>query len=136
MYRPAKGWLAARLPSGRGVCYPSCRMPQEGERCDLTFTGVDQYTRKWQRIRTYSGKIVENWTQATARDVLMAGLRHAEDAGMRPVMHIHDEIVCEVPDSLGRDDKDLARMMTTGIPWGEGLPLAAAGFTAHRYRKD
>lgn len=136
VYRPAKGWLAARLPSGRGVCYPSCRLPQDGERCDLTFTGVDQYTRKWQRIRTYSGKIVENWTQATARDVLMAGLRHAEDAGMRPVMHIHDEIVCDVPDALGKDDKDLARLMTTGIPWAKGLPLAAAGFTAMRYRKD
>jgi hypothetical protein len=78
----------------------------------------------------------ENIVQATARDILMAGLRHAEDAGMRPVMHIHDEIVCEVPDYLGLDDKDLARMMTTDIPWAEGLPLAAAGFTAHRYRKD
>lgn len=78
----------------------------------------------------------ENIVQATARDILMAGLRHAEDAGMRPVMHIHDEIVCEVPDYLGLDDKDLARMMTTDIQWTEGLPLAAAGFTAHRYRKD
>lgn len=78
----------------------------------------------------------ENIVQATARDILMAGLRHAEDAGMRPVMHIHDEIVCEVPDYLGLDDKDLARMMTTDIPWTEGLPLAAAGFTATRYRKD
>lgn len=78
----------------------------------------------------------ENIVQATARDILMAGLRHAEDAGMRPVMHIHDEIVCEVPDYLGLDDKDLARMMTTDIPWAEGLPLAAAGFTATRYRKD
>lgn len=78
----------------------------------------------------------ENIVQATARDILMAGLRHAEDAGMRPVMHIHDEIVCEVPDYLGLDDKDLARLMTTDIPWAEGLPLAAAGFTAHRYRKD
>lgn len=78
----------------------------------------------------------ENIVQATARDILMAGLRHAEDAGMRPVMHIHDEIVCEVPDYLGLDDKDLARLMTTDIPWAEGLPLAAAGFTATRYRKD
>lgn len=136
VYRPAPGWLAVRLPSGRGVCYPSCRLPQDGERCDLTFTGVDQYTRKWQRIKIYSGRAVENAVQATARDILMAGLRHAEDAGMRPVMHIHDEIVCEVPDYLGLDDKDLARLMTTDIPWTEGLPLAAAGFTAHRYRKD
>lgn len=136
VYRPAPGWLAVRLPSGRGVCYPACRLPQDGERCDLTFTGVDQYTRKWQRIKIYSGRAVENAVQATARDILMAGLRHAEDAGLRPVMHIHDEIVCDAPDFLGLDDRDLARLMTTGIPWAEGLPLAAAGFTAHRYRKD
>lgn len=134
--RAFKNWLALRLPSGRHVMYPAACVPQPGMGCALTFAGIDQYTRKWCRVKTYGGRLVENITQAVARDVLMAGLRHAEDMGMRPVMHIHDEIVCEVPDYLGATEEDLVRCMTEDIPWTSGLPLAAAGFTSHRYKKD
>lgn len=132
---PAEGWVAVVLPSGRGVCYPSCKLPENGERCAITYAGTNQYAKKWGRVKTYGGKCVENITQAVARDVLMAGLRNATDLGMNPVMHIHDEIVCECPKGKFTEE-DLAKCMTTGIPWTKGLPLAAAGFTATRYRKD
>lgn len=77
----------------------------------------------------------ENIVQGTARDILMAGLINAEAAGFETFMHVHDEIVALAPKDgpLGVDD--LARCMTTGIDWAYGLPLAAEGFTAMRYRK-
>lgn len=78
----------------------------------------------------------ENIVQGTARDILMAGLINAEAAGFETFMHVHDEIVALAPKDgpLGVDD--MARCMTTGIDWACGLPLAAAGFEAERYRKD
>lgn len=60
-------WLRVMLPSGRYLCYPSPRVEDDGQ---ITFMGVNQYSRKWERLRTYSGKLVENCTQAVARDVL------------------------------------------------------------------
>lgn len=60
-------WLRVMLPSGRYLCYPSPRVEDEG---GITYMGVNQYTRKWERIRTYGGKCVENCTQAAARDVI------------------------------------------------------------------
>ena len=50
-------WLRIRLASGRYLCYPyAAYSVDEG----ITFYGVDQYTRKWSKQRTYSGKILEN----------------------------------------------------------------------------
>lgn len=60
-------WLRVMLPSGRYLCYPSPRVEDDG---GITYMGVNQYTRKWERIRTYGGKVVENCTQAAARDVI------------------------------------------------------------------
>lgn len=125
-----KNWLRMRLPSGRYLCYPAPR-EQDG----VNFLGVDPYTKQWKRISTYSGKLAENLTQAAAADVLMDGLLAAGDAGMNPVLSVHDEIICEVDALDGRDDKDLSLLMTTSSPWAKGLPLAAKGFTAQRYRK-
>ena len=50
-------YLLMRLPSGRYLVYPAPRLPEEGEMCDFSFMGVDQYTKKWERIPTYSGKL-------------------------------------------------------------------------------
>jgi DNA polymerase len=74
--------------------------------------------------------------QAIARDVFMTGLRKAEEAGYPVVLRVHDELVCEVPDDPSFTDTALSAMMSTNPSWAIGLPLAAAGFEAHRYRKD
>jgi DNA polymerase len=93
--------------------------------------GINQYTRRFERIRTYGGKLSENATQAVARDILAHGLLAAEDAGYEPVMHVHDEILAE-----NCTVEQLVACMSTSPHWAEGLPLAAAGFETHRYRKD
>ena len=98
--------------------------------------GIDQYTRKWQRIKTYGGKLVENVTQACARDVLAASMPIIENAGYQIVLTVHDEIISETPDTLEFNTSHLSEMMATCPPWATGLPLAAAGFETYRYRKD
>lgn len=126
-----QNWLRIRLPSGRYLSYPA---PRAGE-FDISFVGVNPYTKQWGRISTYSGKAAENIVQGGSADVLMDGLLAADDAGYNPVLSVHDEIIAEPPDEEEFDDKGLSLLMTTSSPWADGLPLAAKGFTAYRYKK-
>ena len=125
-------WLRIRLPSGRYLCYA---MPSLEDGREISYAGVNQYTRRWGRLRTYGGKLVENATQAASRDVLMHGHQLAEAQGYTVVMRVHDELICEVPDDPAFSAKGLAAIMSTVPPWAEGLPLSAAGFETYRYRK-
>lgn len=126
-------WLRIRLPSGRFLCYPS---PQVDDKGKLSYMGVNQYSRKWARLKTYGGKLAENVTQAAARDVLASSMPSVEAAGYQIVLTVHDEIITEAPDRAEFNADHLAGLMSTNPPWAEGLPLAAAGFEAYRYRKD
>jgi DNA polymerase len=78
----------------------------------------------------------ENAVQAIARDVFMSGLRRAEEHDYPVVLRVHDELVCEVPDSSGYTHEVLANLMGANPGWAIGLPLAAAGFETLRYRKE
>ena len=128
-----KAWLRVLLPSGRVLCYPSPKISEEGT---ITYSGINQYTRQWGRIKTYGGKIFENICQAVARDVMTANMPRIEQRGFDILLTVHDELITEVPTSLGLNDRVLSALMAEVPPWAEGLPLAAAGFTADRYRKD
>lgn len=125
-------WLRIMLPSGRYLCYPSPRVEDDGK---ITFMGVNQYTRKWERLNTFGGKICENICQAVARDVLASSMQPIESAGYEIVLTVHDEIISEAPDTDDYTHEHLAELMSAGCDWTEGLPLAAAGFEAYRYRK-
>jgi DNA polymerase len=98
--------------------------------------GMNQYTRKWERLETYGGKLVENIVQAASRDVLAHGLLGAEKAGYQVCLHVHDELITETPDKPDYTAEGLEQIMATNPPWSLGLPLAAAGYEAYRYRKD
>jgi len=125
-------WLRLRLPSGRYLCYPSPKL-RDGQ---LTFLGTNPYTKQWGRLKTWGGTLTENATQALSRDVLAVGLLRAEVLGLNPVLHVHDEIVCEVPDTSDYSAAELEHCLTAPIPWAPGLPLAAKVFETDRYRKD
>jgi len=125
--------VAALLPSGRYVCYFRPSIGSDGR---LFYEGVDQFTRQWKQIDTYGGKLVENLVQATARDVFMHGMRLAEDKGYPVCIRVHDELVCETPDTDEWTAEGLSALMATNPSWSTGLPLAAAGFESYRYRKD
>lgn len=127
------GWLRIRLPSGRYLCYPDAR---ENDEDKITYSGVNQYTRKWETLETYGGKLVENIVQATARDVLAHGMLLADAAGYAVCLHVHDELITETPDDPAYSAEGLSALMAKGPGWSLGLPLAAAGFETQRYRKD
>lgn len=126
-------WLRIRLPSGRCLCYPS---PQVDDAGKLSYMGINQYSRKWSRLKTYGGKLAENVTQAASRDVLAANMPGIEAAGYQIVLSVHDENLTEAPDTPDFNADHLAGLMATNPTWADGLPLAAAGFEAYRYRKD
>lgn len=136
-FRRCGTYLVATLPSGRPVCYPAARLPGEASGgCAFEYYGQIQATRRWSYIRTYAGKIVENLTQACARDVLASSLPAAEAAGYKTVLSVHDELITEVPDDPRFSAAGLAAIMSSVPSWAEGLPLSAAGFAAYRYKKD
>lgn len=126
------GWLRIRLPSGRYLSYPDAQI-EDGR---LTHMGVNQFTKKWERLETYGGKLVENIVQAVARDVFMRGMTLAEEGGYPVCIRVHDELITETPDTPDFTVTDLARIMATNPLWAVGLPLAAAGFETKRYRKE
>lgn len=126
-------WLRMRLPSGRYVCYFRPRVTDDGR---ILYEGVDQFTRQWKQMDTYGGKLVENLVQATARDVFMNGMSLAEENGYAVCIRVHDELVCETPDTDEWTAEGLSALMATNPSWSAGLPLAAAGFESYRYRKD
>lgn len=133
-FRKVAGYLVAELPSGRYVCYPAARLTPRGGLFE--YYGQIQTTRRWDFIRSYSGKVTENLTQATARDILAESMSGIESAGYQIVLSVHDELITETPDSPEFSAGRLSELMTARPFWAQDLPLSAAGFEAYRYRKD
>jgi DNA polymerase len=128
--------LACRLPSGRVMAYPRAELPTDGEHCLFRYYAPLRVRKGFAMSRTHAGKIVENITQATARDVLAANLARVEAAGYKIILSVHDELITETPDTPDYTAEKLAAMMATPPAWAADLPLAAAGFEAYRYKKD
>lgn len=132
------GWLIIRLPSGRCLWYREPRMEMAttpfGPKEVIAYNGVDSLTRKWTAQYLYGGKIAENITQAFSRDVLVNGADTVEKAGYKVVLHVHDELVSEVPEGFGSVEE--FENLVCKLPlWAEGLPLKAEGWRGKRYRK-
>lgn len=125
-------WLRMVLPSGYFLCYPAPRIGSSGE---ISFMGMNPYSRKWGRIKTYGGKLFENACQATARDVMAWNMQRIEDAGYEIILSVHDELITEAPDSDDYSVEGLSALLAARPSWAEGLPLAAGGFSGYRYRK-
>jgi DNA polymerase len=117
--------VAVFLPSGRPVVYNEVReSPGKYTRPELSYAGARG------REHLYGGKICENVVQAFCRDLMADALVRAEDAGLEPVLHVHDEIVC-ARGSL----EDIRGVMLALPEWAEGFPIGAAGHEGFRYRK-
>lgn len=129
----AGAWLRLVLPSGRALCYPSPRVDDGGQ---ISYMGVSQYTKKWTRIKTHGGKLIENAVQSLSRDVLAEAMVGIEDAGYPLVLTVHDEILTEVPRTPDYTVERLCALLARNPAWAPDLPLAAAGFETINYRKD
>ena len=124
------------LPSGRRLAYVQ---PRLGENrwggTSITYSGVTT-GRKWGRLETYGGKLVENIVQAVARDLLVHAMQLVAETGHRIVIHVHDEIVIDEPLGSGFTVTDACHLMSTLPAWAEGLPLDADGYECDYYLKD
>lgn len=127
--------LRCELPSGRRLSYWGAALDGAD---NLTYMSVNQTTRKWERQKTWGGKLVENIVQATARDCLAFALLRLNRSGFRPIFSVHDEIICEA--LPGTPWESLAEIMSEPLDWlvdslrPVGLP--ADGYETPYYRKD
>jgi DNA polymerase bacteriophage-type len=136
-YRYEGGTLFADLPSGRSLAYVNARIKPDPNfnKDGVVFDGMDQVKKKWMSHRTYGGRLVENLVQAIARDCLAESLMRLDAEGYKTVMHVHDEVVLDVPIGTGSVDH-VADVMGAPIQWAPGLPLSSAGFECGFYQKD
>lgn len=132
-------YMTITLPSGRKLFYnaPQIGVNQWGNP-SISYMGMDQTTKKWKRIETYGGKLVENCVQAIARDCLAQAIEHLEAAGLPVIFHIHDEVVIDIR-PFADNDAMLAKtveIMSRPVPWAPGLPLGADGWVGKFFKKD
>lgn len=131
--------LKITLHSGRELIYwsPKLDVSRFGNDC-IKYRGPDPDTKQWGWIETYGGKLVENIVQAIARDLLAdAMLRVDSELQMPIVMHVHDELVCEVPEATSSEALELlCAELSKPVKWAAGLPLGADGYITPFYKKD
>ena len=130
-----KGILFIELPSGRRLAYVRPRMGVNnfGSDC-VTYEGLGS-AKKWERIESYGPKFVENIVQATARDILAEAMQRLSRAGFKITMHIHDEVVLEVPRGVSSVE-EVCSIMGETPAWAEGLNLRADGYECEFYKKE
>jgi len=128
------GMLLIWLPSGRQLTYVKPRMGINSFGSEaVTYEGVGA-TKKWERIESYGPKFVENIVQAISRDILCCAMRKLNEKGFDIVMHVHDEVVLEVP--LEVTVTDICTLMNQTPTWAQGLLLRADGYECNFYKKD
>jgi DNA polymerase len=150
IFKWESGFLFITLPSGRRLSYVKPRIEKEElyrEKSDgskfavaragsLTYEGMDQKTKQWTRVPTYGGKLVENITQAIARDCLAESMHRLHQEGYTMLTTVHDEIVMEELINGPRNVKTAEEVMGRPIHWAPGLPLRGDGFETPYYMKE
>jgi len=141
------GFLTIQLPSKRKLFYVKPRIEVEdlvretssggkfiaARAGSLTYEGQDQKTKQWTRLSTYGGKLVENITQAVARDCLAESMLALDYVGYTQLATVHDEIIMEMK---GGTLKEAEKIMGEAITWAPGLPLRGDGFETKYYMKE
>lgn len=128
--------LFVTLPSGRKLAYYDARLEETAKGEAITYAGTNQETKAWGRLDTWGGKLVENIVQAVARDCLAEAMFRVAGAGYQIVMHVHDEMVVEVPYTDTKAAQIITRLMSIQPEWAKGLPLRGDTYETRFYKKD
>ncbi len=139
-FRRTPEGLRAYLPSGRPLVYRDARVmkivPRWARLRGLDIEPVDTvvYTNnRGMNVEMYGGKWAENISQAICRDLLATALVRLNTDAFRPVMHIHDEIICELADPEFLFP--MVNRMSDPPKWADGFPIKVEGHTGYRYTK-
>ncbi|QNI20437.1 putative DNA polymerase [Salmonella phage SHWT1] len=137
-------WLCVELPSGRILSYPGIGVSVTKETDEdgrintnvrIKYQGENQLTRQWTTLYTHGGKACENIVQALCRDLLAYAMLNVEAGGYPIVLSVHDELVCETPDTSYYTVAELEKLMCALPEWADGFPLVAEGAELKRYAK-
>lgn len=137
-------WLCMELPSGRILSYPGIGVSVTKETDEdgrvntnvrIKYQGENQLTRQWTTLYTHGGKACENIVQALCRDLLAYAMINVESGGYPIVLSVHDELVCETPDTPEYTVAELEKLMCSLPEWADGFPLVAEGAEMKRYAK-
>lgn len=129
--------LYITLPSGRSLCYYGAKLKEGMYGPQIVYMGVNQTTKKWEYTETYGGKLVENIVQGIARDCLAEAMMRVAAQGYQIVMHVHDEMIVNVPEDNAKAAlDDINGLMGAPISWAPGLPLKGDGYICDFYKKD
>lgn len=133
-FRYQSGMLFIDLPSGHSLVYVKPKIDLNGNGYDeITYEGVTM-AKKWERIKIYSGKFVENIVQSYARHILSFAIKNLTSAGYSIVGHVHDEVIIECP--MDVKVEDVCEIMSRTPDWAPGLLLSADGYETPFYKKD
>ena len=126
------GMLFITLPSGRRLAYvkPKIGINRFGSE-SVTYQGTGA-AKKWERIETFGGKLVENIIQAISRDILCYAIQTLSHCFI--VAHVHDEIIIECDKRMSVEE--VCGQMSRTPPWIPGLLLRADGYECEFYKKD
>jgi len=129
-----RGYLFIELPSGRRLAYYGAFL----DKGKIRFSSVDQTKKTWCKTETYGGSLVENITQAVARDCLCEAMYGIYYYGGLPVlMHVHDEIISETEEEKAEEALETMNAFMAASPsWAKDLPLRGDGYTSKFYKKD
>jgi len=137
-YRMVKGDLVCKLPSGRDMYYKGARVDYKEkfgrEQPCITYMGFKSEINKWVRMDTYGGKLVENFIQAIATDIMAHGMLEAEKEGYDQIFTVHDEAIAEMADGVG-SVKEYEDILCRLPNWAKGCPIVAEGWEGTRYKK-
>lgn len=126
------GIFFIELPSRRRLAYvrPKVEKDDNGKNI-ITYEGIDN-SHKWNRLKTYGAKLVENITQGVARDLLLYAMQNMQD--MEIVGHVHDEVIIECTPDVSVEQ--VCELMGQTPEWAEGLLLRADGYECTFYMKQ
>jgi DNA polymerase len=130
-------FLKARLPLGRTISYPFPRLVVDkfnNARVVFLDNAGGKFTDCKFGNGFYGGAWTENIVSGICRDLLADAMLRLEAAGYPVVLHVHDEIICEVPDGFGSLE-EFHRLITTVPDWATGLPVAAKCRNGPRFSK-
>lgn len=133
-FKYVNGDLLFKLPSGRILSFPEAKLAEGDRGLDLVYSGMNNHTHRWGQIKAYGGSLVQSITQAVARDLLAEAVLRLEDHGYPVVLHVHDEIVADVPKDKGSLE-EFEELMCVLPGWAKGIPVEAEGYESERYKK-